>query len=123
GRLSIHKCLTTPKDPATGALEGLDDLLRAAGLRVEDVGQLVHGTTLVTNAIIERSGAALGLLTTRGFRDTLEMGIEPPYDIYDLFLRFPEPLAPRAWRREIDERISRAGHGGGPIGRDQGRGR
>jgi 5-oxoprolinase (ATP-hydrolysing) len=109
GRLTIHKCLTTPKDPAAGALEGLEELLRAAALRFNDIGHLVHGTTLVTNAIIERSGAPMGLLTTRGFRDTLEMGVEQRYDIYDLFLRFPEPLAPRQWRREIDERISRDG--------------
>jgi 5-oxoprolinase (ATP-hydrolysing)/N-methylhydantoinase A len=118
-RLRIHKCLTTPKDPAAGALEGLEELLRAAGLGFEDVGHLVHGTTLVTNAIIERSGAALGLLTTRGFRDTLEMGIEQRYDIYDLFLRFPEPLAPRGWRREIDERVSRDGEVVAPIDLDQ----
>ena len=108
-QLRLHKCLTTPKDPAAGALEGLEELLRAAGLTFADVGYLVHGTTLVTNAIIERSGAALGLLTTRGFRDTLEMGTEQRYDIYDLFLQFPAPLAPRAWRREIDERVSRDG--------------
>ncbi len=107
--LRLHKCLTTPKDPAAGALEGLEELLRAAGLDLAAVAHLVHGTTLVTNAIIERRGAPLGLLTTRGFRDTLEMGIEQRYDIYDLFLRFPEPLAPRAWRHEIDERISRDG--------------
>src|SRR5262245_23039354 len=109
GRVRIHKCLTTPKDPSIGALVGLDELLRAAELTLSQIGQLVHGTTLVTNAIIERSGARLGLLTTRGFRDSLEMGIEQRYDIYDLFLRFPDPLAPRAWRREIDERVSRDG--------------
>ena len=109
GRIRIHKCLTTPKDPSAGALDGLEELLRAAGLRFSDLGQLVHGTTLVTNAIIERHGATLGLLTTRGFRDTLEMGIEQRYDIYDLFLKFPEPLARRALRREIDERVSRDG--------------
>ena len=117
-QLRLHKCLTTPKDPAAGALEGLEELLRAADLACADVGHLVHGTTLVTNAIIERSGAALGLLTTRGFRDSLEMGIEQRYDIYDLFLQFPEPLAPRAWRREIDERVSRDGEVIVPIDLD-----
>jgi 5-oxoprolinase (ATP-hydrolysing)/N-methylhydantoinase A len=109
GRLRIHKCLTTPKDPSAGALEGLEELLRTADLTLGQVGHLVHGTTLVTNAIIERAGATLGLLTTRGFRDALEMGIEQRYDIYDLFLQFPEPLAPRELRREIDERMSRDG--------------
>ena len=69
----------------------------------------MHGTTLVTNSIIERSGARLGLLTTRGFRDILEMGTEQRYDIHDLFLTFPEPLAARRDRREITERVSRDG--------------
>ena len=76
GRLHLHKCLTTPEDPSIGALEGMTDLLRAAGVDLAQVGQVVHGTTLVTNSIIERTGARLGLLTTRGFRDILEMGTE-----------------------------------------------
>ena len=58
-------------------------------LTLADIGDVVHGTTLVTNALIERSGARLGLITTRGFRDILEMGTEQRYDIYDLFLQFP----------------------------------
>src|SRR6516164_10708068 len=107
--IRLHKCLTTPHDPSVGALEGLTELLHAARLTLADIGDLVHGTTLVTNALIERSGARLGLITTRGFRDILEMGTEQRYDIYDLFLRFPEPLAPRALRREIGERMSRDG--------------
>jgi 5-oxoprolinase (ATP-hydrolysing)/N-methylhydantoinase A len=109
GRMRLHKCLTTPKDPSTGAVEGLEELLRAAGLGFADLDDLVHGTTLVTNAIIERTGNPVGLLTTRGFRDVLEMGTEQRYDIYDLFLRFPEPLVPRALRREVGERLDRDG--------------
>ena len=109
GRLHLHKCLTTPEDPSIGALAGLSDLLEAVGVDIADVGHVVHGTTLVTNAIIERSGARLGLLTTRGFRDILEMGTEQRYDIHDLFLAFPEPLARRCDRREIGERVSRDG--------------
>jgi N-methylhydantoinase A/oxoprolinase/acetone carboxylase beta subunit/N-methylhydantoinase B/oxoprolinase/acetone carboxylase alpha subunit len=109
GRVRLYKCLTTPKDPSAGALEGLEELLRSAGLRFADLGVVVHGTTLVTNAIIERNGSPLGLLTTRGFRDILEMGTEQRYDIYDLFLRFPDPLVPRAFRREVDERMDRDG--------------
>ena len=62
---------------------------------IDAVGDAVHGTTLVTNTLIERTGARLGLITTRGFRDILEMGTEQRYDIYDLFLQFPEPLVPR----------------------------
>ena len=109
GALHLHKCLTTPEDPSIGALEGMADLLRAASVDLADVGHVVHGTTLVTNAIIERNGARLGLLTTRGFRDILEMGTEQRYDIHDLFLTFPEPLAARRDRREIAERVSRDG--------------
>ena len=109
GALHLHKCLTTPEDPSIGALEGMADLLRAASVDLVDVGHVVHGTTLVTNAIIERNGARLGLLTTRGFRDILEMGTEQRYDIHDLFLTFPEPLAARRDRREIAERVSREG--------------
>jgi 5-oxoprolinase (ATP-hydrolysing) len=105
----VHKCLTTPDDPSLGALEGLNEILAGAGLGTADVSHLIHGTTLVTNAIIERQGAKLALLTTQGFRDILEMGTEQRYDIHDLFLEFPEPLVPRALRREIDERMSRDG--------------
>src|SRR5271166_4231482 len=105
----LHKCLTTPRDPSLAALAGLMELTAEAGLDLADIDDLVHGTTLVTNAIIERRGAKVGLLTTKGFRDILEMGIEQRYDIYDLFLEFPEPLVPRALRRGIDERVTRDG--------------
>jgi 5-oxoprolinase (ATP-hydrolysing) len=108
GEFRLHKCLTTP-DPAVGALQGLAELLAAAGLGLADIGHLIHGTTLVANALIERHGARLGLLTTRGFRDILEMGTEQRYDIHDLFLGFPEPLVPRHRRREVTERMSRDG--------------
>ena len=109
GELKLHKRLTTPEDPASGALEGLGDLLGASGVALADCHTLVHGTTLVTNAIIERNGARTALLATRGFADLLEMGREQRYDIYDLFLRYPKPLVPRRWRVEIDERITRDG--------------
>ena len=109
GRLHLHKCLTTPEDPSIGALAGMADLLGSAGVGLAEVGHVVHGTTLATNSIIERSGARLGLLTTRGFRDVLEMGTEQRYDIHDLFLTFPAPLAARRDRREIGERVSHDG--------------
>src|SRR6266568_1465548 len=108
-RISLYKCLTTPDDPSVAALEGLGALTAEAGLTLGDVAEIVHGTTLVTNAIIERRGAKLGLLTTRGFRDSLEMGTEQRYDIYDLFLSFPDPLVPRRHRLEIGERLDRNG--------------
>ena len=108
-RIHLHKCLTTPHDPAQGALTGMTELLERVGIPLGDIGHIVHGTTLVTNAIIERRGCKLGFLTTKGFRDILEMGTEQRYDIHDLFLKFPAPLAPRRWRREIDERVTRDG--------------
>lgn len=109
GDLKLHKVLTTPDDPAVGALGGLDALLAGAGAALPEVGVLLHGTTLVTNAIIERRGSPTGLLTSGGFRDVLEMGHEQRYDIYDLFLAFPEPIVPRRWRLELSERLSRDG--------------
>ncbi len=108
--IRLHKCLTTPQDPSIGALAGLTDLLTAAGLTLSQIGDVVHGTTLVTNALIERKGARLGLITTAGFRDILEMGTEQRYDIYDLFLQFPDPLVPRRLRLEAAERIDRDGN-------------
>ena len=114
-RVALYKCLTTPQDPSIAALEGLGDLTAEAGITLADVGEIVHGTTLVTNAIIERRGARLGLLTTKGFRDSLEMGTEQRYDIYDLFLSFPEPLVPRRHRLEIGERLDRDGRVVSPL--------
>ncbi|HEV2357473.1 MAG TPA: hydantoinase/oxoprolinase family protein [bacterium] len=122
GELRLHKILTTPDDPARAALAGLLELCASAGavgVAVRDVTALVHGTTLVTNAIIERRGARTALLTTRGFRDILEMGKEQRYDIYDLFLRFPEPLVPRRDRLEIDERVAADGEVLKPLDRDE----
>jgi N-methylhydantoinase A/oxoprolinase/acetone carboxylase beta subunit/N-methylhydantoinase B/oxoprolinase/acetone carboxylase alpha subunit len=108
-RIALHKCLTTPRDPSTAALEGLAALTAQAGITLADVAEIIHGTTLVTNAIIERRGVPLGLITTQGFRDILEMGTEQRYDIYDLFLGFPPPLVARRHRLEIPERVDRDG--------------
>ncbi|HVY15483.1 MAG TPA: hydantoinase B/oxoprolinase family protein [Rhodopila sp.] len=110
GALRLHKCLTTPEDPAIGALDGLRRIVADHGARFSDVAEIVHGTTLVTNAVIERKGARLGLITTAGFRDVLEAGTEQRYDIYDLFLTFPEPLVPRRRRLEVTERVDRDGN-------------
>jgi 5-oxoprolinase (ATP-hydrolysing) len=118
-RIYLHKCLTTPDDPSIGALDGMTVMLARANVKMSEIGHIVHGTTLVTNAIIERRGCKLGFLTTLGFRDVLEMGTEQRYDIHDLFLTYPAPLAPRRLRREIDERIDRDGAVTRPIDRDQ----
>src|SRR6185295_17223323 len=92
------------------------------GLALRQIGEIVHGTTLVTNAIIERRGARIGLITTRGFRDILQMGTEQRYDIYDLFLKFPEPLVGRRHRLEVPERMDARGRIVVPLDLDAVRG-
>ncbi|MET7992601.1 hydantoinase/oxoprolinase family protein [Amycolatopsis sp. NPDC005232] len=109
GALEIFKCLTTPDDPSRASLHGSRMLLERAGVGAEALTNVIHGTTLVTNALIERKGAKVALLTTEGFRDTLALRTEQRYDIYDLALRFPEPLVPRYLRREIRERTEHTG--------------
>ncbi|HEX7198569.1 MAG TPA: hydantoinase/oxoprolinase family protein, partial [Dongiaceae bacterium] len=110
GALRLHKRLTTPEDPAIGALDGLRQIIADHGAQFAEVAEIVHGTTLVTNAVIERNGARLGLITTAGFRDVLEAGTEQRYDIYDLFLTYPTPMVPRHLRLEVAERIDRDGN-------------
>ncbi|MCO5177161.1 MAG: hydantoinase/oxoprolinase family protein [Thermomicrobiales bacterium] len=105
GRFQIGKTLTTPGDPSQAVTAGLVATLADAGISPAAVRGIVHGTTLVTNAIIERKGARTALLTTRGFRDAIQIGREHRYDLYDLFLEMPRPLVPRHLRLELDERI------------------
>jgi len=109
GELAIGKVLTTPRAPAEAVVNGLRALLAERGIAPQRVTHLVHGTTLITNAIIERKGAKTGLITTKGFRDALEIGRERRYDIYDISLENPEPLVPRFLRREVDERLDNTG--------------
>ncbi len=109
GRAVIWKESTTPGDPAVGALAGTRRVLEKAGARPEQVGRVVHATTLFTNALIERKGARTGLLTTAGFRDVLEIGRERKYELYDLFIEMPKPLVARPWRREATERLAADG--------------
>jgi N-methylhydantoinase A/oxoprolinase/acetone carboxylase beta subunit len=105
----VHKVLTDPQAPAQALMRGASELLQAAGIGFDRLQVVVHSTTLATNAIIERQGATIGLLTTKGFRDILEMGREQIYDMHDLHARFPEPLVPRFLRAEVAERTSRDG--------------
>lgn len=109
GRLFIHKQLTTPVDPARGVLDGLPILLRNVDQSIDAVHTLIHGTTLVTNAVIERRGAVTGMLCTRGFADMLDIGLERRYDMYDLTIAYPDALVPRGLRRELDERMDAQG--------------
>ena len=105
GTARVGKVLTTTKDPAHGVEEGIHALLDEAGVRSDAVRAVVHGTTLATNALIERKGAKIALLTTEGFRDALEIRREGRYDMYDLFIDPPAPLVPRHLRREVPERL------------------
>jgi N-methylhydantoinase A/oxoprolinase/acetone carboxylase beta subunit len=105
GELSIHKCLTTPVDPSDAVEFGIRALEKKIPGHVAKLGEIIHGTTLVINAIIERKGAKTGLITTRGFRDVLELGRESRYAVYDVFSEYPKPLVPRRYRLEVDERL------------------
>jgi len=104
------KVLTDPVDPARAAIDGLRGLCAATGVSLErDVEQLIHGTTLVINTLIQRTGAKTALLVTEGFRDFLEVGRGSRYDNYDINIEMPKPLVPRRWRRGIRERIDAQG--------------
>jgi len=105
GAFHIGKTLTTPDDPSRAVRTGLIELLQRHEIAPSRVQQLIHGTTLVTNALIERRGVPTALLTTKGFRDAVEIGHEHRYDLYDLFLELPKPLVRRRWRLEVDERV------------------
>ncbi|MBL8384715.1 MAG: hydantoinase/oxoprolinase family protein [Burkholderiales bacterium] len=109
GRIGVYKCLTTPGDPSEAIEAGVRELSARRGTDASALDVLVHGTTLVINAVIERKGAKTGLLTTRGFRDVLEIGREKRFDAYDLQIQFPEPLVPRHLRLEVDERLHATG--------------
>jgi N-methylhydantoinase A len=103
------KVLTTPAAPEQGVLAGVRSILATAGLQPGDIALLIHGTTLATNAVIERKGARTALLTTEGFRDVLAMGNESRYDQYDLNIVLPEPLVPRHLRLPVPERLDNEG--------------
>ncbi|NKB57643.1 MAG: hydantoinase/oxoprolinase family protein [Alphaproteobacteria bacterium] len=105
GRISKGKGLTTPDDPSRGVLTGLKKLLEH-DVAPDSLYRIVHATTLFTNALIERKGARTGLITTKGFRDVLEIGRERKYELYDIYIAMPKPLAPRDLRLEVTERIA-----------------
>ncbi len=104
-----HKQLTTPDDPTVGVMAGIAEVLGANAIAPNAITRVVHATTLFTNALIERRGAKTGLITTRGFRDILEIGRERKYELYDLNIQKPVPLVPRMLRAEVGERVDFAG--------------
>jgi N-methylhydantoinase A len=119
GEIRFAKVSSTPSDPSEGSLNAAETILLAHGAAAESVSDLIHATTVATNAVLEADGACTGLITTRGFRDTLEMRREGRYDIYDLNIQAPPPLVPRERRMEIDERITFDGEVLTPLNDDQ----
>src|SRR5712664_3484968 len=110
GKLTSVKVLTTPRAPEEGVLTGMDEVLKQSGIKPGELGLIIHGTTLATNAIIERKGAKTALIVTEGFRDVLALGNESRYDQYDLNIMLPEPLVPRALRLPVPERLDNEGN-------------
>jgi len=117
GDLHTTKVLTTYTAPEDAILEGLSTVCAKAGIEPGRIGRIIHGTTLATNALIERRGAKTALITTRGFRDVIEMRTESRFEQYDLNLQLPEPLLARNHRYVVDERIGASGEVLRPIDR------
>ncbi len=110
GERTAAKVLTTPEAPERGVMTGVKLILGKARLAAADIALVIHGTTLATNAVIERKGARTALITTEGFRDVLALGNESRYDQYDLNIVLPEPLVPRHLRFTVRERVDNEGH-------------
>ena len=104
-KLAIHKQLTTPSDPSIAVVDGIKEILRKNYVSISDISVIAHGTTLVTNAVIERKGVATGMLVTSGFEDILDTGMEQRYELFDLRITYPEPIIPRDLRKGISERV------------------
>ncbi|GAJ97445.1 hydantoinase/oxoprolinase N-terminal domain-containing protein [Geomicrobium sp. JCM 19055] len=109
GKRFFGKTLTTYPDPSEGFINGLQENMEKHGWRYDQLESIIHGTTLVVNALIERKGAKTGLITTKGFRDQLEIATESRYDLYDLMVDNPKPLVPRALRKTVTERLTSDG--------------
>jgi len=119
GRVHVHKVLSTPADPALAVLKGVDELLTRMGDVRRDAIRPFGGTTVVTNAVLERKGARVAFVVTRGFRDLLRIRTEARYDLYDLGIRYPEPLVPRDLCFEVAERVTVDGRVITPLDEDE----
>lgn len=117
--IEVGKVLTTPDDLARGVLAIFQRMLREKGIQSVQIHSAIHGTTVATNAVIERKGAKTGLMTTQGFQDVLEIGREIRYDLYDIYMTRPEPLVPRYLRKEIQERVDKEGNILTPLNPDE----
>ena len=111
------KVLTTYSAPEDAIIEGMHKVCARAGVEPGEIRQIIHGTTLATNALIERRGAKTALITTKGFRDVIEMRTESRFEQYDLNLRLPEPLLPRNRRYVVTERMDADGNALLPLAR------
>ena len=118
GRQFTTKTLTTTQAPEDGVIAGLEQVLAQAERRPEHLGVLLHGTTLATNALIERRGARTALITTEGHRDVLEMALENRFEQYDVNVDRPVPLVPRRWRLPVRERLRADGAVVAPLDAD-----
>ncbi|KEJ95299.1 N-methylhydantoinase A [Pseudosulfitobacter pseudonitzschiae] len=112
------KVLTTYAAPENAIIDGMKQVCEKAGISPGDIGQIIHGTTLATNALIERRGAKTALITTQGFRDVIEMRTESRFEQYDLNLVLPEPLLPRQMRFTLPERVNARGEIMIPLARE-----
>src|SRR5918996_4618671 len=110
GKRESVKVLTTPRAPEEGVLTGVEEILKLSGLKPSDLSLIIHGTTLATNAIIERKGAKTALIVTEGFRDSIEIAFEHRFEQYDIFMQKPPPLVPREWRFGVPERMDGRGN-------------
>ena len=120
GRIGLVKLLTTPDDFSRAVVDGLTEAAsNATAIDPAQVALLAHATTIVTNALFEKKGARTGLVTTRGFRDLLELRRSSRADLYDLFQDAPDMLVPRRWRFEITERIGARGEIVTPLAEDE----
>ena len=118
GGVVTAKVLTTPRAPEEGVVAAVGEAVRAAGIEPGGVGLLIHGTTLATNALIERTGAKTALLVTEGFRDSVEMALENRFEQYDISIDRPAPLVPRPLRWPVTERMNHAGEVLVPLDED-----
>ncbi len=109
GSLTVHKLPSTPSDPSVAAVEGLKALLNSTNSEARDVSELLHGSTIAANALIQRRGASTVLLTTQGFRDVLFIQRQDKSTVYDMFYNKPEPLLTRDRIYEVKERLGADG--------------
>src|SRR5215472_190140 len=119
GRIGVVKTPTTPHDIAQGVIDGIRQGLSQYRVEPASVALLAHATTIVTNALLEKKGARAGFITTRGFRDVLELRRSSRSDLYDLFQDAPAVLVPRLWRFEITERIDAQGQVVTPLDKSE----